>query len=246
MSKKAGWYKDPWPGPPGGPPLLRYWDGRQWTDHARTEAEVMQPAYGGGAAGAYAPPTSRLGASTPATTPDGQLLAGWWQRVWAYLLDGFIVLIIGGLLASPWLGDVADAFREFLDQAVRDAEAGRQTTDTSAFEQQVAAPILIIGMIYLVVGFVYQVGFLMALQATPGKLALGLRVRLRERPGRMPLWTVLVRWASQFGYSILNVVPFVGSVLWIYGLLDDLWPLWDGKKQALHDKIARTNVVRVR
>jgi uncharacterized RDD family membrane protein YckC len=29
-------------------------------------------------------------------------------------------------------------------------------------------------------------------------------------------------------------------------LLDHLWPAWDGKKQAIHDKIARTNVVRSR
>jgi uncharacterized RDD family membrane protein YckC len=86
----------------------------------------------------------------------------------------------------------------------------------------------------------------MTIQATPGKLALGLRVRLRDRPGPMPLWTVLLRWASQFGYSIVSVVPVLGTVLGLYWLLDHLWPLWDGKKQAVHDKIARTNVVRVR
>jgi uncharacterized RDD family membrane protein YckC len=27
-------------------------------------------------------------------------------------------------------------------------------------------------------------------------------------------------------------------------LINDLWPLWDDKKQALHDKVAGTNVVR--
>jgi len=32
----------------------------------------------------------------------------------------------------------------------------------------------------------------------------------------------------------------------LYSLLDVLWPLWDDKKQAIHDKIAGTNVVRVR
>jgi uncharacterized RDD family membrane protein YckC len=29
----------------------------------------------------------------------------------------------------------------------------------------------------------------------------------------------------------------------LLGLLNDLWPLWDDKKQALHDKVAATNVV---
>ena len=32
----------------------------------------------------------------------------------------------------------------------------------------------------------------------------------------------------------------------LYGIADLLWPLWDAKKQAVHDKIARTNVVLVR
>jgi uncharacterized RDD family membrane protein YckC len=48
----------------------------------------------------------------------------------------------------------------------------------------------------------------------------------------------------QFGYGAFVLIPFVGTVfgLWVY--LDDLWPLWDAKKQALHDKVASTNVVR--
>jgi hypothetical protein len=35
-------------------------------------------------------------------------------------------------------------------------------------------------------------------------------------------------------------------VFGLYPLLDDLWPLWDDKKQAIHDKLAKTNVVRIR
>jgi uncharacterized RDD family membrane protein YckC len=243
MSKKAGWYPDPWPGHPGQPPLLRYWDGRHWTEHA----QPREAAYAGAVPGAtsYAPAAGAYGVEASPTTPDGQLLAGWWQRVGAYLIDWLIVGLVGGLLSSPWWGDVIDAFREFLDQAVRDAEAGVQT-DSTTFEQQIAGSIAVISLIYLAVGFVYHVAFLMTIQATPGKLALGLRVRLRDRPGPMPLWTVLLRWASQFGYSIVSVVPVLGTVLGLYWLLDHLWPLWDGKKQAVHDKIARTNVVRVR
>jgi uncharacterized RDD family membrane protein YckC len=248
MSKRPGWYPDPWPSHPGEPPLLRYWDGRHWTEHARAKEQAMEPAYAGAgpAGGAYAPDV--YGAPTYPATPDGQFLAGWWQRVWAYLLDGIVVTVVGGLLASPWLGDVYDAYRAFFDQVIRDAEAGRQTSEATmtAFQESIVGPMLTIALIYLAVGFVYQVGFLMTVQATPGKLLLGLRVRLRERPGPLPLWSVLARWAAQSGYSILGVVPVVGSLLGIYWLLDHLWPLWDGKKQAIHDKVARTNVVRVR
>ena len=39
---------------------------------------------------------------------------------------------------------------------------------------------------------------------------------------------------------------FVGSIGGIYSLLNYLWPIWDDKNQALHDKLAKTNVVRIR
>ena len=45
--------------------------------------------------------------------------------------------------------------------------------------------------------------------------------------------------------ALLGLVPFVGGLTGLYSLLDDLWPLWDDKKQAIHDKIAKTNVVRL-
>ena len=60
----------------------------------------------------------------------------------------------------------------------------------------------------------------------------------------MPLGTVLLRWVAQYGVGLLGLVPFVGSIGGLYSLLNYLWPLWDGKKQALHDKVAKTNVVR--
>jgi uncharacterized RDD family membrane protein YckC len=45
--------------------------------------------------------------------------------------------------------------------------------------------------------------------------------------------TVLVRTACFFGMQLVSVAY----------LLDVLWPLWDIKKQAIHDKAAATNVV---
>ena len=39
------------------------------------------------------------------------------------------------------------------------------------------------------------------------------------------------------------MLGLIGS---LYSLLDGLWPLWDGRRQALHDQVARTQVVRRR
>jgi uncharacterized RDD family membrane protein YckC len=181
------------------------------------------------------------------TTPDGAPLAGWWHRVGAYLIDAVILGIIAGIIAVPWAREVFDVYRDYFEQAMDDAAAGRQST-VSAFDLQdkIYKPLAIITAITLVVGFVYNVGFLMWKQATPGKLVTGLRVRRREVAGPMPFSTVALRWLGQFGVGIFGLIPFVGNIFGFYGLLDVLWPLWDGNKQAIHDKIAKTNVVRAR
>ncbi len=243
MTSQPGWHPDPVPPQPGQPPLLRYWDGARWTEHtapAQTPAATQQyaaPAYPGSYGTAYA------GVKPPATTPDGVPLAGWWWRVLALIIDGLIVGIVAGIVAFPWARDVFDTYSDWFDEAL---SANSSTPDTSQLQSDIARPLAIIVGINLALGFAYHVGFLMWKQATPGKLILGLRVRLRETPGPMPIQTVLLRWVGQFGIGIVGLIPFIGSLSSIYSLLDYLWPLWDDKKQAIHDKIAKTNVVRVR
>jgi uncharacterized RDD family membrane protein YckC len=71
--------------------------------------------------------------------------------------------------------------------------------------------------------------------ATPGKLLLRLRVRDWERPG-LPSWgQAVVRWLGS---------DLLGQLLVLWYLLDFLWPCWDQRRQALHDKMGRTVVVK--
>jgi uncharacterized RDD family membrane protein YckC len=228
--------------------LLRYWDGTRWTEHtapaqapAATQQYAAPPAYPAAYGTAYG--TGYAGAKPPATTPDGVPLAGWWQRALALVIDVIIVGIIGALVALPWLRDVFDSYSDWFDEALN-ADGG--AVDTSELQRDTARPLAVIGAINLALGFVYNVGFLMWKQATPGKLVVGLRVRLRETPGPMPVGTVLLRWLGQYGVGIIGLVPFIGGISGLYSLLDYLWPLWDDKKQAIHDKLAKTNVVRTR
>lgn len=244
MTSQPGWHPDPVPPQPGQPAQLRYWDGTRWTEHtapaqapAATQQYAAPPAY----PAAYGAPYA--GGKPPATTPDGVPLAGWWQRVLALILDSLLVGLVGVVIALPWVRDVIDLYGDWFDEALN-ADGG--SVDTSQLQSDIAGPLAIIGAINLALGFAYHVGFLMWKQATPGKLVLGLRVRLRETPGPMPLPTVLLRWLGQYGVGIVSLIPFVGGIGSLYSLLDYLWPLWDAKKQAIHDKIAKTNVVRIR
>ena len=77
-------------------------------------------------------------------------------------------------------------------------------------------------------------------------MVLGLERRLRERPGPLSWGTVLARWFTANLGSLLSLLPVVALFAWAYSLLDVLWPLWDPKRQAVHDKVARTNVVPFR
>ena len=237
----AGWYPDPDPSSPQ-PRGQRYWDGRQWTEHVAPRRRAPAPGAG------FAPmaPYSAANAPRTATTPDGQALAGWWQRVGAYLIDLVILTPLVVVAGLPWLREIGSAYADLVNESITAAENGSSLPDQGDLLAELFVPFLLFTLVALVVNFVYNVGFLKWKAGTPGKLVVGLRVRLRELPGPLSWRTVLLRWLGQNGYAVLSWVPILGSVLGLYPLLDVLWPLWDDKKQALHDKVAKTNVVRVR
>jgi uncharacterized RDD family membrane protein YckC len=69
---------------------------------------------------------------------------------------------------------------------------------------------------------------------TPGKRALGIRV-VSDETGQS------IGYGRAFGrYAI----TFVFGIFFLPVVLDYLWPLWDSKNQALHDKVVGSVVVR--
>lgn len=245
----AGWYADP-TAPPGDNVRLRYWDGAAWTD----QVHVQPPAYAGYAgypAGQPAPGYAQPGYpayGVPAvpSTPDGVPLAGWWSRVLAQLIDGILLtpvllLVIAPIVASRW--DEITAWYDGVSNAVDHGTAAPPFP--SIFDPTTATGLAFI-LVPALVSLVYSIGFLRWKQATPGKLALGLRIRMRETPGPLPWSAILSRVGFVAGLSVLAAIPYLGAIFSLASLLNYLWPLWDSKKQALHDKVAGTNVVKTR
>jgi uncharacterized RDD family membrane protein YckC len=70
-------------------------------------------------------------------------------------------------------------------------------------------------------------------------MAVGISVRRSDRPGPLDIVSALRRRLI----SVLQIVPLVSGLYFIVFLLDYLWPLWDDKRQALHDKVGATQVV---
>lgn len=213
-----GWYVDPWSGTAG--QRWRWWDGVRWTEHVR----AGQP-----------------------TTPDGQQLAGWWARVGATVIDGAILFPVGLVLALPFYLDLFRAYASFVRDGMEAADTAPTTSDQLGLLQDIWLPVVGAALVGILVNLVYTSAFLRWRGATPGKMALGLEVRLRAAPGRLSWATIGRRWIAQNLGSLVAWIPFVGIIGSAYSLMNVLWPLWDDKRQALHDKFARTNVVvRVR
>lgn len=74
---------------------------------------------------------------------------------------------------------------------------------------------------------------------TFGKRVFGIQVRdATGEGGTIGPGRAAIRFAT---VGLFRLVPFFG----LFTLLSGLWPLWDPRRQALHDKIAGSVVVRV-
>jgi uncharacterized RDD family membrane protein YckC len=162
------------------------------------------------------------------------------------VLDNVVIGAIAGLLAFRQVSEIASTYVDFIQRSMDAAERGGTPPGQGQLMTDIAGPLAVYVLVTLAVELVYHAGFLKALAATPGKLALGLRVRRREAPGPLSWRTVLLRWVGQYAPGLLGLLPLLGVVGSLYRLLDGLWPLWDGHRQALHDKLAGTNVVKRR
>lgn len=205
--------------------------------------------YGPGNAGPYSapPPAPGFGqtgvywhAGGP-TTPDGAPLAGYGSRVGAYLLDYLFTTIVSGIASAPFILSFGRWYVALIDRTVK---SGSSTIDTTALQSEVVGKLLPIVLISTVIWLAYNLFFLMRTGATLGMRICGITVRLRERPGALSFGVALKRLAIPLVANLLGLVPLVSYVASLGVLLDLLWPAWDQRRQALHDKLAGTNVVQ--
>ena len=178
------------------------------------------------------------------TTPDGVPLATYGQRVGAWIIDFLIQLVITTVAGWYWLSQFITWYMNWFTDLMNQAEAGSASSiDQAQLSADISGYVLPISLISFAVTIIYQVAFLTWKGATPGKMALGIAVRLREKPGNPTLAVALKRQLIYIGTSLLSLVPGIGVSSVMIKILNLLWPLWDDKRQALHDKVAATNVV---
>jgi len=152
-------------------------------------------------------------------------LAGWWRRVGATLIDGFLITaaafaLLGALLAIFGTGFLA--------------------SDTVGIIGVILA-VLLWGLCAVAAAFLYAPWMMARTNGkTLGRMAVGIRVvRAGGEPmdfGFAMLREVAVKWL------LFNAVG--GSVTFgIAPLIDVLWPLWDEENRALHDLLVNTRTI---
>ncbi len=141
------------------------------------------------------------------------VLAGWWSRVGATVIDS-LVLLIPTLVLDVVLG---------------------------TFFGQIMAIAL-------------QAAYMIGLQTKPagqtlGNRALQTRVRDALTGGVITVRQASVRWGFIAFYAVLEILSSTGSssltaTVSLVALADCLYPLFNVRKQTIHDRLARTIVVR--
>lgn len=167
-------------------------------------------------------------------TADGVPLASWGKRLGAWIIDGIIIVAISGVLTQL----LVPGYRQMIGDFVTAFERQDQTLMQDAMASA-AGPIFLAGLLTYLTASVYAIAFWVTTGQTVGKLATKISVRRADRPGPLDLATAVRRRLLQ----ALQVIPFFSSIYSLILMLDGLWPLWDGRRQALHDKIAGTQVV---
>jgi uncharacterized RDD family membrane protein YckC len=146
---------------------------------------------------------------------------GFWERVGARLIDGFIVWftgqVLGGLVVASLMPNALQSF------AVRPGDA--PTPEQMAV---VAKALIIIFGVTLAVGLVYDLVFLRMFSATPGKMVLGLKIKTAQGA---PL-SVLQIIGRHFAQVLSGLVLGIGYLL----------AAFDPEKRALHDHICGIKV----
>jgi uncharacterized RDD family membrane protein YckC len=160
-------------------------------------------------------------------TSEGGGYASWLRRAGGFLIDSVVVLAVTVLLAKA-----IGAHTAFSSTGAHGHVALRALN----------ARLLVAALLSAVLSFLYALAFLASpWQATLGMRACRVHVARASDGGHVTLGHSAARagifMVEQVTFTLLSIVGLLGY------LADMCWPLWDARRQTVHDKLARTVVV---
>ena len=186
---------------------------------AAAAAVIAPPSFAVTPPGSIVPPMARASADTSA----GFVYAGFWRRAVAIALDTLILVIISFIVLI-----LATVIAAYQSSTITSALGGPLTP---ADLTTVISPVILIAVLIIsvVTFFYYPLLESSSWQATIGKRLMGLRV-VDESGARISFLRALARYLSK----ILSAVFLIGYIM----------AAFTSKKQALHDLIAGTLVIK--
>ncbi len=148
----------------------------------------------------------------------GRPCAPWWKRALAYIVDIFLINIVGSVVVSI-----------VLPGKIQTAKSGLPVLNSHLIEIYVLELVILLGYFALLDGSTRG--------QTVGKMALGIATRDAATGGQVGAARALVR-------RLVFVVLFIAFIL--PGVLNALSPLWSRSWRAWHDSAGNTQVIRVR
>jgi len=214
--------------------------------------------------GPASPATAAKSGAGP-TTADGVPLAGWWWRVLAFVID-FIALSVVQAVYQPLIPHLNAGLTAWVEDALNAISQG-STTLPSMWDPsyQLTSAIAISTGLEIVLLCLYFGLMTGLVGATLGQMACGLRVVPSDKPraGRgLPAGPTIIRvllqvilptlllsaggflamdQASASYYALGTTLVPVGVG---YAVVNFLWGAWTPTRQCVHDRAARTQVVR--
>ena len=149
---------------------------------------------------------------------------GFWMRFVAMMIDGIILAIPIGILEVVVFGAMGMSMARLGDNP--------NPEDVFAMLGPLFAMIGLVSLISLALGVSYETFFVVKYGATPGKMALGLKV---VRPDGTML--TMGRAAGRYFAKMLSgMIMYIGYIM----------AGFDDEKRGLHDRICDTRVIKAR
>ena len=164
-------------------------------------------------------------------------LAEWWRRLLGRLIDILVLTILTTPIALVVLSHAFSQYQRVLDR-YPDLNTPAAQAAISRADGRLFGSWLVFACIIAVLSFFYDSIQHGLWGQTLGKRALGTRVVSADDRSKISGGTAAGRAAT---YALIPVIPLIGTV---FSLLNGLWLTWDRRRQALHDKAARTIVVK--
>jgi uncharacterized RDD family membrane protein YckC len=164
-------------------------------------------------------------------------LAERWRRLLGRLIDILVLTIVATPIALAVLSHSFSQYQRIVNR-YPDLNTPAAQAAISHADGRLLGSWLVFACIVAVLSFFYDSIQHGLWGQTLGKRALGTRVVSADDRSKISGGTAAGRAAM---YALIPVIPLIGT---LFSLLNGLWLTWDRRRQALHDKAARTIVVK--